>query len=227
MFERFTERASKVMCLAYEESERLRHDYVGPEHALVGLAQHEDSRAAAILGESGLGPDVLRAGMDHLVAQGILPGPWRNKADLLQSVGIDLASVQQAVEESFGMEAVLTASRNARSRSWLREDWIMCTSPISPLSGKAMLVKRAFQLAGQEADELGLHEIRPEHVLLGVLRDAQDPVGTGLSRRARRVRAYLGLPPRGPSPVRLAIEASGTNLPALHSHVLADLHAAT
>ncbi len=162
MFERLTERASKVMCLAYEESERLRHDYVGPEHALVGLAQQEDSRAAAILGASGLGPDVLRAGMDHLVAQGILPGPWRNKADLLQSVGIDLASVQQAVEESFGMEAVLTASRNARSRSWLREDWIMCTSPISPLSGKAMLVKRAFQLAGQEADELGLHEIRPQ-----------------------------------------------------------------
>jgi len=69
----------------------------------------------------------------------------------------------------------------------------MCTSPVSPLSGKALLVKRAFELAGQEADELAQQEVGPEHVLLGVLRDAQDPAGTGLSRRARRARAYLGL----------------------------------
>ena len=225
MFEQFTERARKVLGLAYEEAERLRHDYVGTEHVLVGLSQQDDSRAATVLQASGLGPDVLQAELDHLVTVGILPGPWRSKADLLRSLGIDLAAVRQAAEDSFGAAAVRTATRQARRRSWLREDWIMCTSPVSPLSGKALLVKRAFELAGQEADELAQQEVGPEHVLLGVLRDAQDPAGTGLSRRARRARAYLGLPQHGPNPVRLAIEAAGAGLVAMRAQVLADLRA--
>ena len=225
MFEQFTERARKVLGLAYEEAERLRHDYVGTEHVLVGLSQQDDSRAATVLQASGLGPDVLQAELDHLVTVGILPGPWHSKADLLRSLGIDLAAVRQAAEDSFGVDAIRAATRHARRRSWLREDWIMCTSPVSPLSGKALLVKRAFELAGQEADELAQQEVGPEHVLLGVLRDAQDPAGTGLSRRARRARAYLGLPQHGPSPVRLAIEAAGAGLVAMRAQVLADLRA--
>ena len=225
MFEQFTERARKVLGLAYEEAERLRHDYVGTEHVLVGLSQQDDSRAATVLQASGLRPDVLQAELDHLVTVGILPGPWHSKADLLRSLGIDLAAVRQAAEDSFGVDAIRAATRHARRRSWLREDWIMCTSPVSPLSGKALLVKRAFELAGQEADELAQQEVGPEHVLLGVLRDAQDPAGTGLSRRARRARAYLGLPQHGPSPVRLAIEAAGAGLVAMRAQVLADLRA--
>jgi len=227
MYERFTERAWKVLGLAYEEAERLRHDYVGPEHVLVGLSQQEDSRAAAILHALDLGPDVLRAGLDHLVAVGVLPGPERNKADLLRSLGIDLAAVQRVAEHSFGMDALLAASRRAHIQSWLREDWIMCTTPVSPLSSKALLIERAFELASQAAEELAQGEVRPEHVLLGVLQDAQDPVGTGLSGRAKRARAYLGLPQRGPSPVSLVIEASRTTLAAVRAHVLAELHATT
>jgi hypothetical protein len=142
VFERFSERASRVMCLTYEESERLRHDYVGPEHVLAGLARQEDSRAAAILAGSGLGPDAIHAGLVHLVAEGVLPGPWRNEADLLGSLGIDLAAVRRAAEESFGAEAVCAAGRRARSRSWLRDAPIVSVGPVSPLSGKALLAKR-------------------------------------------------------------------------------------
>jgi len=64
----------------------------------------------AALRASGLGADGVRAGLDRLVAQGVLPGPWRNKAGLLASLGIDLTSVQRAIEESFGAEAVCAAS---------------------------------------------------------------------------------------------------------------------
>jgi hypothetical protein len=35
MFERFTERARRVVVLAWEESHRLRHDYIGMEHLLL------------------------------------------------------------------------------------------------------------------------------------------------------------------------------------------------
>src|SRR5260370_5859967 len=222
MFERFTEPANQVMCLACEEADRLRHDYVGPEHVLAGLTRQEDSRAAAILREAGLDPEAVRAGLDRLVAQQILPPAWRNKTDLLHSLGIDLPAVQRTIEESFGTQAVCAASRRALGRSWLREDRIVTENP---LAGKAVLTKRAFYLAAQEADALGLHGISPEHLLLGVLRDAQNPAGRPrLSRRVRRVRAHLGLPEHGPSAVKLIIEANDGSLDALRAEVLAQLH---
>lgn len=223
MLERFTEPANQVMCRACDEADRLRHDYVGPEHVLAGLASQDGSRAAAILRASGLGATAVRAGLDRLVGAGIVPPAWRNKADLLRSLGIDLTAVRRSVEESFGTQAVCAASRRALGRSWLREDRIVTSNP---LAGKAMVAKRAFFLAAQEADALGSHAIGPEHLLLGVLRDAQNPGGRPrLSRRARRVRAHLGLPAGGPSPVKLIIETSGGSLDALRAEVLSHLHA--
>jgi ATP-dependent Clp protease ATP-binding subunit ClpA len=110
VFERFTEPARQVMELAFEEAERLRHDYVGPEHYLAGLAAQADSHAAAVLRSSGLDMDAIRAGLDRLVAQGLLPARWRNKSDLLRGLGVDLEAVQRAVEESFGADAVCELS---------------------------------------------------------------------------------------------------------------------
>ena len=227
MFERFSDPACMVCELAYEEAERLRHDYLGPEHVLVGLAQVSDGGTGPILRASGLGTDALRARLDLLVAQGILPGPWRNQSDLLRGLGIDLGEVREAMESTFGPDALCAALRRTRHGSWLRELPFLTFGPPSPLAGKAVVAKRAFWLADQEAARLGEHQTRPEHLMLGVLRDAEDPAGTGLSRRTRRGYAYLGLPEHGPSPVRRLIEAAGTSLADLRNTVLASLHAAT
>ena len=225
MFERFTEPASQVMELACAEAERLRHDYLGPEHVLAGLARQEGSQAAGILRASGLDVEAVRAGLDRLVAQGMLPARWHNKSDLLRSLGVDLDAVQRAIEQSFGTDAVCAAQRRVLRRSSRREDLLICTNP---LNGKALLVKRAFHMAGKEADALGQHDIGAEHLLLGVLRDALDPVSGGWpSRRLRRIRTYLGLPSHGPSAVRVIIEASGMTMAALRDEVLAELHART
>jgi ATP-dependent Clp protease ATP-binding subunit ClpA len=224
VFERFTEPARQVMDQACAEADRLRHDYVGPEHMLAGLSRQAGSRAAEILQAAGLDSEAVGSSLDRLVAQGMLPGPWRSKASLLRTLGIDLAAVQQAVETSFGAEAVHAASRRTLGRSRLREDRIICASP---LTGKAMVAKRAVQLAAREADALGRRDITPEHLLLGVLHDARDPAGTGLSRRGRRLVGYLGLPQSGPGPVRLIIESSGVSLDVLRAEVVAELPAAT
>src|SRR5260370_36726061 len=167
MFERFTEPANQVMCLACEEADRLRHDYVGPEHVLAGLTRQEDSRAAAILREAGLDPEAVRAGLDRLVAQQILPPAWRNKTAPLHSLGIDLPPVQRTIEESFGTQAVCAASRRALGRSCLREDRIVTENP---LPGKPVLTKPAFYLAPQEPAALDSHAITPDHPLLAALR---------------------------------------------------------
>jgi len=227
VFERFSEAACLVCDLAYEEAERLRHDYLGPEHVFAGLARVSDGGTGPILRSRGLGPDALRARLDQLVADGVLPGPWRNQAELLRGLGIDLGEVRQAVETSFGPDALCAALRRARRHAWLRDLPFLTAGPPSPLAGKALVAKRAFWLTGQEASRLGQDQAGPEHLLLGVLRDAEDPAGTGLSRRARRGYAYLGLPWHGPSPVRRLVEAAGTSLAELRTAVLASMHATT
>jgi len=227
VFERYNDAVLQVCDLAYEEAERLRHDYLGPEHLLVGLAYASDAGVSQFLRARGLGHDALRAGLDRLVAEGVLPGPWRNQADLLRGLGIEIGEVRRAVERSFGPEAVCAALGRARRWSRLRDLPFLSGGPPSPLDGKAIYAKRAFWLAGQEAAGLGQGQAGPAHLLLGVLRDAEDPAGTGLSRRARRGRAYLGLACEGPSPVRRLVERAGASLADLRADTLAGLHATT
>ncbi len=54
MYERFSERARKVMRLAGQEAERLNNDFVGTEHILRGLVKEAGGVAAAVLKELGI-----------------------------------------------------------------------------------------------------------------------------------------------------------------------------
>jgi hypothetical protein len=65
--------------------------------------------------------------------------------------------------------------------------------------------------------------VGPEHLLLGLLRDASDPAGTDLYPNERREHAYLGVLVRGPHPVRLLIAAGGATLEALREAVRNEL----
>ncbi|MFN2138558.1 MAG: Clp protease N-terminal domain-containing protein, partial [Candidatus Promineifilaceae bacterium] len=53
-WERFTQRARKVLSLAQEEAERLNHSYIGSEHVLIGLLQEDGGVAGRVLRELGL-----------------------------------------------------------------------------------------------------------------------------------------------------------------------------
>ncbi len=105
MFEWFTEPARQVMGLACEEADRLRHNYVGPEHVLAALARQESSPAGIRAGSERCPRRAGQAGR-----AGGAAGPVAQQADLLASLGIDFTSVQRAIEESFGAEAVCAAS---------------------------------------------------------------------------------------------------------------------
>ena len=61
MFDRFTDRARQSMGLAREASRRFRHDYIGPEHMLLGLLSRDEGAAARALRRLRLAPEVLRA----------------------------------------------------------------------------------------------------------------------------------------------------------------------
>ncbi|KJK58291.1 Clp protease N-terminal domain-containing protein, partial [Saccharothrix sp. ST-888] len=61
MFERFTEGARRTVVLAREEARRLRHDFIGTEHLLLGVLGQPQDRAAAVL---------TAAGFDLVTARG-------------------------------------------------------------------------------------------------------------------------------------------------------------
>ncbi len=71
MFNRFTERARKVIVLAKEEAKRFNHDYIGTEHLLLGLIREGEGVAAAVLQKLGLDLESIRIEVEKVVQ----PGP--------------------------------------------------------------------------------------------------------------------------------------------------------
>lgn len=71
MFNKFTERARKVIVFAKEEARRFNHDYIGTEHLLLGLIREGEGVAAAVLQKLGLDLETIRIEVEKLVQ----PGP--------------------------------------------------------------------------------------------------------------------------------------------------------
>lgn len=96
MFDRFTERARKVIILAKEEAKRFNHDYIGTEHILLGLIKEGESVAAAVLQNLGLSLDTIRLEIEKLVQFGpstIVSGdiPFTPKAKRVIELAMDEA----------------------------------------------------------------------------------------------------------------------------------------
>jgi ATP-dependent Clp protease ATP-binding subunit ClpC len=60
MFERFTERARKVVVLAQDEARHFNHNYIGTEHLLLGLLREDEGVAARVLSNLDVDPDKVR-----------------------------------------------------------------------------------------------------------------------------------------------------------------------
>ena len=117
MFERFTDRARRVVVLAQEEARTLNHNYIGTEHVLLGLI-HEGEGVAA-------------------------------KA--LESLGISLEAVRQQVEQIIGQGQQPPSGH----------------IPFTPRA------KKVLELSLREALQLGHNYIGTEHILLGLIREAE------------------------------------------------------
>ncbi len=67
MYERFSTRARNVMHLANREAQRLRHEYIGTEHILLGLLREQESLAAIILMNLGVRIEALEAEIEKIL----------------------------------------------------------------------------------------------------------------------------------------------------------------
>ncbi|MFK4082668.1 ATP-dependent Clp protease ATP-binding subunit [Kribbella sp. NPDC020789] len=70
MFERFTDRARRVVVLAQEEARMLSHNYIGTEHILLGLIHEGEGVAAKALESLGISLEAVRSQVEEIIGQG-------------------------------------------------------------------------------------------------------------------------------------------------------------
>ncbi|HWQ84519.1 MAG TPA: ATP-dependent Clp protease ATP-binding subunit [Anaerolineales bacterium] len=92
--ERFTQRARRVLSLAHQEAERMRHSYIGTEHLLLGLIREEGGVAGRVLRELGLEADRVQEMVERLTQPGDYQGTKLDLSPGTQQV------LEYAVEEA-------------------------------------------------------------------------------------------------------------------------------
>jgi ATP-dependent Clp protease ATP-binding subunit ClpC len=70
MFERFTDRARRVVVQAQEEARILDHNYIGTEHILLGLIHEGDGVAAKVLESLGISQETVRQRVEKVIGRG-------------------------------------------------------------------------------------------------------------------------------------------------------------
>jgi ATP-dependent Clp protease ATP-binding subunit ClpA len=73
MFERFTDRARRVVVLAQEEARMLNHNYIGTEHLLLGVISDDEGVAAQVLRSLDMSLDAVRTEVRQIIGEGTAP----------------------------------------------------------------------------------------------------------------------------------------------------------
>src|SRR5882724_3292214 len=109
MFQRFTERARRVVVLAQEEARTLSHDYVGTEHILLGLVREGEGVAAQALESLEISLDAVRQQVEEMIGRGqqAPPGhiPFTPRAKKV--LELSLREAQQLNHNYIGTEHIL------------------------------------------------------------------------------------------------------------------------
>ena len=69
-FEKFSERARRVLTSAQEEAQHLNHSYIGTEHILLGLIREEEGVAAKVLTNLGVSLSKVRSAVEYIIGRG-------------------------------------------------------------------------------------------------------------------------------------------------------------
>jgi hypothetical protein len=164
MFERYTDRARRVVVLAQEEARMLEHGYIGTEHLLLGLIHEGDGVAAKALEAMGINLDAVREQVEAIIGRGEhspsghIPFTPRAK----QVLELSRRESDQMGHHYIGTEHILLG-----------------------------LVREGDGVAAQVLVKLGADLNRVRQQVLQVLhgRTVESPSGEGVWRRARGARA--------------------------------------
>jgi hypothetical protein len=176
MFERFTDRARRVVVLAQEEAVGLKHNYIGTEHILLGLIREREGVAARALESLGISLEAVRSEVEEIIGQGQsaptgqIPFTPRAKKVL----ELSLREALQLGHSYIGTEHILLGL--------IREGEGVAAQVLAKLGGELSRVRQqVIQLlsgyaGGEAAERVALREPRPSVVGgPGIFRQQEPP----------------------------------------------------
>jgi ATP-dependent Clp protease ATP-binding subunit ClpC len=102
-FDKFTERARRVLTLAQEEAQRFNHHYIGTEHLLLGLVREGEGIAAGVLESLGVNLERVRAETTRILSQSMPQGQQagaggrsQTRTPTVDQLGMDLTAAARA-----------------------------------------------------------------------------------------------------------------------------------
>ncbi|HEX6918732.1 MAG TPA: Clp protease N-terminal domain-containing protein, partial [Actinomycetes bacterium] len=213
MFERFTDRARRVVVLAQEEARMLNHNYIGTEHILLGLIHEGEGVAAKALESLGISLEAVRSQVEEIIGQGQqapsghIPFTPRAKKVL----ELSLREALQLGHNYIGTEHILlglihegegVAAKALESLGISLEAVRAQVEEIIGHGGQAPSghipftprAKKVLELSLREALQLGHNSLGTEHILLGLIREGEGvaaqvlvKLGADLSRVRQQV----------------------------------------
>ena len=123
MFERYTERARKVIILAQDEAVRLKHNHIGTEHLLLGLLREREGIAAKILDSFDITMDLVRTELENFVIREStrVPEVAFTRAKRVLELALDET---RRLGHNYGTEHILSGhSRGRRDRAQICSAW--------------------------------------------------------------------------------------------------------
>ena len=188
MFERFTEKAIKVIMLAQEEARRLGHNFVGTEQILLGLIGEGTGVAAKVLKSLGVNLKDSRIEVEKIIGRGsgfvAVEIPFTPRAKRVLELSLEEA--RQLGHNYIGTEHLLLGlinlgqgvAVNVLQKMGLDLDSVrqavdeqVGLGPEAKPSGNVPYtprVKKVLALAGKEAKGLNHSYVGTEHILLGI-----------------------------------------------------------
>src|SRR6059058_2284763 len=191
MFERFTDRARRVVVLAQEEARMLNHNYIGTEHILLGLIHEGEGVAAKALESLGISLEAVRQQVEEIIGQGQaaptghIPFTPRAKKVLELSLrealqlGHNYIGTEHIllglIREGEGVAAQVLQKLGADLKR-ARDTVISLVSASGSAEGlqssgrpSGLSTLRVLRLAADAAAALGSGTVEPTHVLLGLI----------------------------------------------------------
>jgi len=205
-FDKFTERARKVLSLAQEEAQRFQHNYIGTEHLLLGLVREGDGVAARVLNNMGVELIKVRSAVEFIIGRGdrIVLGEigLTPRAKKVIELAVDEARrlnhhyigtehlLLGLVREGEGIAAGVLANLGINLEK-VRTQTIQVLSQSSPAEATGIVIstptrteaaKKVLSLAEEEAHIFQHDYIGTEHLLLGLVREGDGVAATTLSK---------------------------------------------
>ncbi len=178
MFERFTDRARRVVVLAQEEARLLNHHYIGTEHVLLGLLTDPEGVTYQALTSLGIDPAAVRRSVVNVIGEGTegLPGhiPFTSRAKKV--LELSLRESLQFGHNYIGTEHILLAL--------VREGEGVAAQTLIHLGADLVTMRESVRTLAEGAHESGaLHGVGPT--------EARSKFPAMLNRFTRRARTVV------------------------------------